>query len=814
MVLVAGVAVVASACGKSKKPDDGGPPGPGEQVVTTPPEVFGSSTFNPQLQIVDPAGKPIGNAMVVFGNASVRSKEDGSALLPEQGTDKTVVVTVSADGYAPNTKTLSMSNAYTPLLVELRKVLDFAVEAEAGGSIDVGAAAVALPGRSFLLPNGTSYSGMVTVKATTLYDPVLGTNDLTAGDWAGPGPKGPVPLDIFGAIHVDVQTPTGERLTFAAGERPVVSFLLPSGSTQAMGDTLPLYTLDEKAGLWNESGSCTVQQAAQPVGDRTSTCVGSVEHFSSIAAGFRRMLYPACARFILKLTKAVPGPDKFLGWQIVPMAGFFVGGYLDKATNEAPQGTVQIAWALPAAPSTLPVRLAVQTGPDRLQMKQLAFPFDAVLSMDGSCRDIVIYYDPPSGTFALNMPGTPRPSPVDSDGDGYFAKGSDMARPGDDCDDNDKAINPGARAVYCSGKDHNCDGKPDRDAFGATMASFPDDIWNYLCPQTREVCPSEMLTEMPGNTRDENCDGFASDADGDTYFRRGDPLLASSGKAPDCNDYATTAHPGGTEVTGNVIDEDCNGVADDQDKDGYPSVKQVALSMMSLNTTEVDCNDLDKQAHPGSTFADLPVIAQFYDGNRRKAEFCGLFDAMGRPNAKLLNLFYVADKNCNGVLEDLDGDGKKVAAAGMYPNVPPYDANDLDPRIQTKDQTPATNDSVCTPDLNSFGAGPREVCPRLFNREQICVETYDQDLRPTGEFACGAPDWDGFAIPPTPYGFGNQYGPCSTMVLPMCGSQLLCGGPVKFADWYTQALKNRSPAYDISAESFTGFCMPGCDEVK
>jgi hypothetical protein len=84
---------------------------------------------------------------------------------------------------------------------------------------------------------------------------------------------------------------------------------------------------------------------------------------------------------------------------------------------------------------------------------------------------------------------------------------------------------------------------------------------------------------------------------------------------------------------------------------------------------------------------------------------------------------------------------------------------------------------------------------------------------PTGEFACGAPEWNVFSVPPDPFAFSKQYGPCSTMVLPDCGGQSLCGGPITFAPWYVEALKKNMTPYDVSAESFTGFCMPTCTVV-
>ena len=80
---------------------------------------------------------------------------------------------------------------------------------------------------------------------------------------------------------------------------------------------------------------------------------------------------------------------------------------------------------------------------------------------------------------------------------------------------------------------------------------------------------------------------FAPDADGD-----------GASTLTDCNDANAGIRPGATEVAGNGIDEDCNGVdtaldpvqaarAADRDGDRYPA--------------GVDCRDQDPTIHPGAT---------------------------------------------------------------------------------------------------------------------------------------------------------------------------------------------------------------------
>ncbi len=85
----------------------------------------------------------------------------------------------------------------------------------------------------------------------------------------------------------------------------------------------------------------------------------------------------------------------------------------------------------------------------------------------------------------------------DGDGDGYLAVESG----GDDCDDNDATVNPGAAEVTYNGKDDDCN------------PATPDD-----------------------------------DLDGDGYVN-----------ATDCNDNDPSIHPGATEIANDGIDQDCDG---------------------------------------------------------------------------------------------------------------------------------------------------------------------------------------------------------------------------------------------------------------
>ena len=109
---------------------------------------------------------------------------------------------------------------------------------------------------------------------------------------------------------------------------------------------------------------------------------------------------------------------------------------------------------------------------------------------------------PPAGDSGAATTGT-APAGADADEDGYISE----ADGGDDCDDADPAVHPGATEVWYDGVDQDCDGASDYDA----------------------------------------------DADGhDSADHGGD----------DCDDTEATTYPGADEVWDDGIDQDCDGTVD------------------------------------------------------------------------------------------------------------------------------------------------------------------------------------------------------------------------------------------------------------
>ncbi|MGR3310862.1 MAG: MopE-related protein [Candidatus Brocadiales bacterium] len=143
---------------------------------------------------------------------------------------------------------------------------------------------------------------------------------------------------------------------------------------------------------------------------------------------------------------------------------------------------------------------------------------------------------------------------VDADMDGTFAQPC-----GNDCDDTNPAIHPGATEL-CNGVDDNCDNQID------------------------EGCPT------------------CTDNDEDGFFIESD----CGGILVDCNDNDPTVNPLVTELCDNGIDDDCDGLTDCNDTD-CASDPACVTPQAETNCTDsvdddgdglTDCNDTDCASDP------------------------------------------------------------------------------------------------------------------------------------------------------------------------------------------------------------------------
>jgi hypothetical protein len=230
---------------------------------------------------------------------------------------------------------------------------------------------------------------------------------------------------------------------------------------------------------------------------------------------------------------------------------------------------------------------------------------------------------------------------------------------GDDCDDADETVYPSATEL-CDGVDNDCDGtipddENDLDSDGYVACTVDSGGWDGVGISGGEDCDDDDISIYPGAPEtaadgiDQNCDGTEAcyvDGDGDGYHDGATMVLSTdtdcddpgeadaSASSGECDDTDATINPGATEIAGDGVDQDCDGTETcylDADDDGYrPDTTSTVASADTdcEDTTEAlatdpsgDCEDSDAAINPGAT------------------EVCDALDV---------------DEDCNGTAEEAD----------------------------------------------------------------------------------------------------------------------------------------------------------------
>jgi len=308
----------------------------------------------------------------------------------------------------------------------------------------------------------------------------------------------------------------------------------------------------------------------------------------------------------------------------------------------------------------------------------------------------------------------------DADGDGYWAadyqalvaaNGAQAAMVpedfGDDCDDRDEAVYPGAEDVWYDGVDSDCGGEDDCDIDGDGFQAAQG-----VCVPERPDCDDHApainpdAVERCATVGDDNCDGdtvgldapdctvFFLDLDGDG-FGLDDSICQCEGAFPhdatvagDCDDNDAFTFPGAFESPMyDGIDRDCAGDDDfDVDKDGYVQDVHVGLETAGVSGSGGlpggDCADTDPLRNPGVTEDCTTLYDDDCDGqlDSEGALGCGLVypdgdgDGFGEDSAVAcwcdVSAAYPVTTGGDCVGSDLN----------YYPGAPdpPYDFEDTD----------------------------------------------------------------------------------------------------------------------------------------
>jgi hypothetical protein len=325
---------------------------------------------------------------------------------------------------------------------------------------------------------------------------------------------------------------------------------------------------------------------------------------------------------------------------------------------------------------------------------------------------------------------------------------------GGDCDDQNPEVHPD-RTDDCDGIDNDCDGSVDEDAAqeewygdqdGDGYGAFSDPISACAAPSGYVAddsdCNDGNDDVFPGapevcNGIDDDCDGLVDDADsvdGDLYLwyiDADDDGYGSEAKIigaceqptgfvadnTDCDDGDDEVFPGTSEIC-NEIDDDCDGLIDDEDEvdgdlnlwyidhdgDGYGSEAKMmgaCAQPTGYVADNTDCDDDEVWLNPG-----MDEVCNSIDDD------CdGLIDDEDL-DATDLNLWYI-DSDGDGYGSDAKMMGACEQPSGFVDN--DADCDDTDDEVNP-DATEIcdTRDNDCDGDVDAGYWGGDEICRHAY----------------------------------------------------------------------------------------------------
>lgn len=268
------ISILSLSCQKEVK-DDSFNPGSvgGTGTVINPTPVRGNVTG----KVVDNNGIAVAGAIVRSDNKSTVTDSRGLFRFDNIQLDKYAsLVTAEKTGFfkAYRVFSASASNTNFVKLKLVQKTLIGNVDAATGGSVNLpDNSKIILPASGVVIKsNNQNYTGSVKIYAAVIDPTSTDIAQIVPGGFQGIDANNyRVILQSFGMLAVELEGNSGEQLQIAGGKTARLRFTIPALLRSSAPATIPLWSVDETTGLWEQEGNAT---------KGTDYYEGDVSHFS------------------------------------------------------------------------------------------------------------------------------------------------------------------------------------------------------------------------------------------------------------------------------------------------------------------------------------------------------------------------------------------------------------------------------------------------------------------------------------------------------------------------------------------------------
>lgn len=256
---------------------------PGCQKSDTP-DIDNYTIYKPELVTADISGRivdenqlPVSDATVKAGSVSITTNASGTFRLANLSVDKHAgSITVEKTGYFKAVKTIVVTpNKDNIVSLQLiKKTVTGSFTGTSGGNIVLPGGGRVVFSSNAIVTDGTTtaYAGTVAVSAFFINPEATNFQEIMPGTLRGiTTDNEETGLQSFGMMAVELNGAGGEKLQLAKGKTAGITFPIPASLRASAPATIPLWSLDEKTGLWKEEGIATRQG---------NDYIGEVGHFS------------------------------------------------------------------------------------------------------------------------------------------------------------------------------------------------------------------------------------------------------------------------------------------------------------------------------------------------------------------------------------------------------------------------------------------------------------------------------------------------------------------------------------------------------